>query len=644
MKPILSPVRILYLSADPHKITAQLRGEVLALSSAQPLRNDISTDEITPIPALAYYDDRLGSFAWTGLKCANENPIGKNAIINAGINVVVGGLRYGKGSSREHSPVAEKAAGIQLVIAESFERIYRQNADNIGLLTSTDMGLATRLARGESVTLEEIIAGREETTRQVLQSGGLLAWWKAQLTQQGIPKLVHAETAETKMTLCEKIIARHLITDRHSSGEALHLRPDWRFIHEYYTAMCGHMLKRTFGASLALWQPESVITFEDHLPYMYQSKVHVEQKLTGDLEHLLDAHRAFTQQWGLTAHRYNSDGDGAEGISHALMAERYALPGQVIIGTDSHTPHCGALGCLAIGVGSTDMAASMVTGVFRLMPPESVRVIFTGTLPDGTGAKDMILRLLSTDWIRQGNGIGKVFEFCGDTIEQLSVDDRITLTNMVAELGGVSGLIAPDKNTVKFLKERRGIDFTIAPWMHSDEGAHYASVIEIDCRTLSPMVASPGDPGNGLALSQLTESVKIDIAYGGSCTAGKRDDFDEYYKVLQWAIQKGKRVSPDVMLYLQFGTMDVYEYCREQGYLETFEKTGAILLKPACGACANCGPGASFKHDQVTISAINRNFPGRSGPGKVWLASPSTVVASAIKGEIISFSDLKSSI
>ncbi|WP_192459486.1 aconitase family protein [Musicola keenii] len=641
MKSILTQARILYLTEDPHKITAQLQGETLTLSSAQPLRNDISTDEITPIPALAYYDERLGSFVWTGLKCSNENPIGKNAIINAGVNVVVGGLRYGKGSSREHSPVAEKAAGIQLVIAESFERIYRQNADNIGLLTSTDMGLLARLERGDVVTIEDIIAGREDTSRQVLQCGGLLPWWKAQLNQYGLPQLVGTELTEKRMTLCEKIIARHLLTGIHSSGNALHLRPDWRFIHEYYTAMCGHMLKRTFGDDLTLWQPESVVTFEDHLPYMHQSKVHVEQKLTGDLEHLLDAHRAFTQQWRLTAHRYNLDGDGAEGISHALMAERYALPGQIIIGTDSHTPHCGALGCLAIGVGSTDMAASMVTGVFRLMPPDSVRVVFTGRLPEGTGAKDMILQLLSTEWIRQGNGIGKVFEFCGDTIERLSIDDRITLTNMVAELGGVSGLIAPDSNTVNFLKERRGIHFTLEPWMHSDEGASYAAVIEIDSQELSPMVAYPGDPGNGLALSQLTEPVKIDIAYGGSCTAGKRDDFDQYYKVLHWAVQKGKKIPSDVMLYLQFGTMDVYEYCHERGYLETFKNAGAILLKPACGACANCGPGASFNSNQVTISAINRNFPGRSGPGKVWLASPSTVVASAIKGEIISFNDLK---
>ncbi|MFP1764913.1 aconitase family protein [Lonsdalea quercina] len=641
MKPILNNVRLLFLTEDPQKITAQLSGEKLTLLAARPLRNNISTDEITPIPALAYYDERLGAFAWTGLKCGVEHPVGKNAIINAGVNVVVGGLRYGKGSSREHSPVAEKAAGVQLVIAESFERIYRQNADNIGLLTSTNMALVEKLARGETVTLEEIMVDREESVRRIIQSGGLLAWWKTRLQQQGIPQLAGESPKVKPMTLAEKILARHALAKCDFPGSALLLRPEWRFIHEYYTAMCGYMLKRTFGRDLSLWHPDSIITFEDHLPYMYQSKVHIDQGLTEDLEHLLAAHRSFTREWGLIAHCYNPDGDGAEGISHALMAERHALPGQLIIGTDSHTPHCGALGCLSVGVGSTDMAASMVTGAFCLAPPEMVKVEFTGVLPEGTGAKDMVLHLLATDWIREGGGIGKVFEFCGDTIEKLSVDERATLTNMVAELGGVSGLVAPDEQTVAFLKTRRGIDFTIEPWMHSDENAHYASVITLDCSDLSPMIALPGDPGNGQALSLLNQPVKIDIAYGGSCTAGKRDDFDEYHAVLHWAMTQGKTLPPDVTLYLQFGTMDVYDYCREQGYLETFEQAGAIMLKPACGACANCGPGSSVNTGQVTISAINRNFPGRSGPGSVWIASPSTVVASAIKGEITSFNDLK---
>ena len=177
--------------------------------------------------------------------------------------------------------------------------------------------------------------------------------------------------------------------------------------------------------------------------------------------------------------------------------------------------------------------------------------------------------------------------------------------------------------------------------MHSDPGARYADVIALDCAVLSPMVASPGDPGNGLPLNQLGRSVKVDIAYGGSCTAGKREDFDHYHAVLAWALDQGLRVPPQVKLFLQYGTTAVRDYCVAKGYDKTFAAVGAQILQPSCGACANCGPGSSTDAGQVTVSAINRNFPGRSGPGQVWLASPPTVMASALAGELISFGDLK---
>lgn len=212
---------------------------------------------------------------------------------------------------------------------------------------------------------------------------------------------------------------------------------------------------------------------------------------------------------------------------------------------------------------------------------------------------------------------------------------------MTAELGGFTGIIVPDQETVRFLKERRNLDFPLESWMTSDPGAVYADTIELDCREILPMIASPGDPGNGRNLTDLTERVAIDIAYGGSCTAGKRDDFDHYFDVIKWALGQGLKCHPDVQLFLQFGTVDVREYCEQKDYLSAFQQFGVELLQPACGACANCGPGSSVDKDQVTISAINRNFPGRSGPGQVWLASPPTVVASAIAGYITSFSALR---
>jgi len=324
-----------------------------------------------------------------------------------------------------------------------------------------------------------------------------------------------------------------------------------------------------------------------------------------------------------------------------MMAEHYALPGQVVVGTDSHTPHIGALGCVAFGVGTTDMANAFVTGAVRVGWPECVRVELQGQLQLGVTAKDLMLHLLATPFIREGQGVGKVFEFTGEGIGHLRTDERATLTNMCAELGGLTGIVAPDTETVRFLQERRGLDWHIEDWMHSDPGAHFAHQISVDLQRLQPMVARPGDPGQGLALAALPGRVAIDIAYGGSCTAGKREDFDHYHAVLAWGLQQGLKVPEGVQVFLQYGTTAVRDYCVAQGYDQTFARMRVRVLQPSCGACANCGPGSSTDAAQVTVSAINRNFPGRSGPGQVWLASPPTVMASALAGELMSFEALR---
>lgn len=647
--------RLLFLSTDPALVCAQLAGRDLALVEAGPLRESVSTDEITPIPVLVHFDDELGRHPYVGFKAGDQLPIGVNAVRQGRFAVTVAGARYGKGSSREHSPVAERAAGIRLVIAESFERIYRQNADNVGLFTSTDFSLIERIQRGEAIPVDELVAGRDALAATILRHGGLLRYGRARMAG-ATPASVNPGDARPR-TLFGKIVERHLLAtpDTGSTlvpGQGAFVRADRRFIHEYYTGMCAHLLDTTFGDGLALHEPPTILAFEDHLSYADRSPVHLGHNLLGHARHLSRAHRAFVQRHGLRQHGYLAGdpldpegtvwGAGSEGISHALVAERYALPGQLIVGTDSHTPHSGALGCVAFGVGTTDMANAFVTGAVRLTVPEVLRVELTGALPAGVSAKDVVLHLLARADIRAGVGVGKVFEFAGPVVDALSTDERTTLTNMTAELGGFTGLVAPDAETVRFLRERRGVDFEIEPWMRSDPGAAYAQVITVDCSALSPLVARPGDPGNGVPLSTLVERVKPQIVYGGSCTAGKREDFDAYHAVLAWAAARGLKVPEGVTLYLQFGTADVRAYCEQRGYLAAFDAVGAQLLAPACGACANCGPGSSTDASQVTISAINRNFPGRSGPGLVWLASPATVAASAVAGELLSFAELQS--
>jgi 3-isopropylmalate/(R)-2-methylmalate dehydratase large subunit len=640
--------RILYLTTDPALIEQQLAGADLHDVSPGTLRDDVSTDEITPMSVLTRFDERLGRVPYVGLRAGDRTPIGMDGVRNGGFCVTVAGHRYGKGSSREHSPLAEYRAGIRLVIAKSFERIYRQNADNLGLFTSTDFGLIERIRRGEAISIDELVASRDALAAAILRSGGLLRYGARHMRE--IRPAAPVATHEPR-TLVQKILERHALRTEGTSeaftpGAGVFVRADWRFIHEYYTGMATHMLHATFGRPLALHEPQTILAFEDHLSYAHKSALHLRNGLLPDVRELSAAHRQFASDYGIRDHGYlDAQGDapaeGSEGISHAMMAERYALPGQVVVGTDSHTPHSGALGCVAFGVGTTDMANAFVTGAVRMTVPQALLIRFDGKVAPGVTAKDLVLYLLADARIRAGLGVGKVFEFAGTAIAQLSIDERATLTNMTAELGGFTGIVAPDETTVRFLKERRGVDFVIEPWMHSDEGAAYAEVIEIDCARITPMLAAPGDPGNGVALGDLKERARVDIAYGGSCTAGKREDFDHYHAVLAWAAARGLRVPEHVRLYLQFGTSDVRDYCERRGYLATFEQVGAILLQPSCGACANCGPGASTESTEVTISAINRNFPGRSGPGQVWLASPPTVVASALAGRIASFAELR---
>jgi len=638
--------RILYLADDPAVVRRQLEGDRLRRNQAGLLRNDVSTDEISPVHIMSHYDEKLARFPYTGLTCRGDKPVAPSAVLSGDFRVTVAGRRYGKGSSREHSPAAERLAGIRLVIAESFERLYRQNADNIGLLTSTDFGLLDRIARGEPIPFEELLRGREPLAAAILRAGGLLRFGRQHLT--GLPPACVAD-ATRPLTLYEKIVQRHslrmpLTPVEPVVGVGCFLRADWRFIHEYYTGMAAYMMDRELGPAFALHEPETIVVFEDHATYVAESPAHRKAGLVPKMQAMVGAQREFVARHHLRFHRTlddeeaaRDDGGAVAGISHAVMAERYALPGQVVVGTDSHTPHSGALGCVAFGVGTTDMANAFATGAIRMTMAPVLRVELDGRLPPGVSAKDVALHLLSMPLIHTGGAIGHVFEFAGPVIRTMSTDERATLTNMTAEMGGLTGIVEPDEKTSEFLAERRGIRFAPESWMRSDEGAAYADTLRVDCSSIGPMVASPGDPGNGIPVEALASRVRVDIAYGGSCTAGKREDFDRYNEVLAWGIEHGMRIPGHVSLYLQYGTTDVRDYCRSRGYDKVFERVGARILQPSCGACANCGPGSSTEAGQVTVSAINRNFPGRSGPGRVWLASPATVMASALAGELCSF-------
>jgi len=645
--------RILFLTEDPELIRRQLAGEDLPWDTKNPannpkLRDDISTDEITPAHYCFYFDQTLGEIPYLGLKCGGVLPVGRSAVKNGGFVCSVSGKRRGKGSSREQSPYAEMCAGIGLVVAENIERIYKQNCQNLGLLTSTNFSILDKIRSGEEIPLSEFTAGEDEITRQVIEYGGLFPFNVARLQKKVV--LPPIATGKRPMTLAEKIFARHMVNEANQvgvpyvqPGDTGFARADLRFSHEYVTPMAAIFFEHYLGKDAKVNDPSTILLFRDHLTFL-DEVISEEKKKLGLLDlatKLKLKQQDFAARQGIRLHGELKDRKGSEGICHSIVLESYALPGQLNVGSDSHTPHVGAVGCVAFGIGTTDVFNSWITSDVRVRVPESVKIIIRGKKHANVTAKDFILKILSLDYVRSGKALAKVMEYAGDAIEELSVDERATMTNMAAEIGGFTGIVRPDRKTVDFLVERRGMDRRQAQarveGLYSDPGAAYAQVIELDAEEITPMVATPGDPGNGKYIRELNSPIPVELAYGGTCTAGKNEDMDMYAAVLADALKQGKRVADSVKFYIQFGSQETRDYCIKKGYFAIFEKAGAYVIEPSCGACINAGPGVTTKSEQVVISAQNRNFPGRSGPGQMYLASPLTVAASAVAGYIVEY-------
>ena len=644
--------RVLFLTEDPELIKRQLAGEDLPWDTRNPqnnpkLRDDISTDEITPAHICFFFDETLGEFPYTGLKCGNELPIKRTDVKKGGFVCAVSGKRRGKGSSREQSPYAERSAGIQLVIAENIERIYKQNCQNLGVLTSTDFSLIDKIRAGEEIPLSVFTEGEDEITKQVIEYGGLFPFNVARM--QGKVFLPPIQTEKRPMTLAEKIFAKHMLDGPKQGvsyvkpGDTGFARTDLRFSHEYVTPMAAIFYDYFVGKEVPVTDKESIMFFRDHLTFL-DEVMSEEKKKMGLLDlatQLKLKQESFAHEREIKLHGELKDRKGSEGICHSIVLESYALPGQMNVGSDSHTPHVGAIGCIAFGIGTTDVFNSWFTKDVRVKVPESVKVVIRGRRHANVTAKDFILKLLAMDYIKTGKALAKVIEYSGEAIEELSVDERATMTNMAAEIGGFTGIVAPDQKVVEYLVERRRMDRAKAEAMidgvYSDPDAQYAHVIEMDAAEITPMVATPGDPGNGKYIRDLNTPVPVEIAYGGTCTAGKNEDMDMYARVLADALKQGKRVADSCRFYIQFGSQETRDYCIRNGYLDVFTKAGAIVIEPSCGACINAGPGVSTRPDQIVISAQNRNFPGRSGPGQMYLASPLTVAASAVAGYIVEY-------
>ncbi|MBA2541306.1 MAG: aconitate hydratase [Deltaproteobacteria bacterium] len=638
--------RVLYLTKDPELIRRQLAGETLAPTDVAPvdLLDDINTDAMTPAWVCFDHDPAdIAKNAYAGLIVNGVRLIPPNALREGNFEVIVSGAQKGVGSSRETAAQCEVFSGSRLAIASSFAPIHARNNINIGQLMG-DHAMLRRLEGGESIALSEFTQGHDAITALIIESGGLLPFC-ARLAKKQI-SVPSTGTAKRPMNLTEKILAAKLLPgqgDYVKPNDAVLVKVDAGYSHEFTTAQVDFFLAAEYGADYKLPDPSKFAVFEDHL--IYATGVASMAKFSDKIERLRDLQRAFAKRTGVR--NYSAVDGVSPGICHQVAREQFIDPGDFVQATDSHTCMGGASGALAWGVGSTEYAALAYWGFTTLAVPESIRFELVGRLHPGVAAKDVMLEILAT-YAKREDTLNRVMEFGGEGLFALSPDERATLANMATECSARGAVMEVDDTMLQWIVERRpgvSIDTLRAKVVTPDPGAEHAGGIHtIDLSKIRPMVATPGDPDRGIAsdpkngaLVSEIGRVKLDIAYGGSCTAGKRDDIDMYARVMAEAEKAGKRVADGVSFYLQFGSQDVEAYAKSKGYLELFERTGVQVIKPGCGACIGCGPGVSERGDQVTVSAINRNYKGRSGPGKLYLASPLTVAASAIAGEIVEY-------
>ena len=345
---------------------------------------------------------------------------------------------------------------------------------------------------------------------------------------------------------------------------------------------------------------------------------------------------------------YSAKDGVSPGICHQVAREEFIEVGDFIQATDSHTCMGGASNALTYGVGATEYASLIYSGFTFVKVPESIRFQLIGNLNQGCTAKDVILYILA-DHAREELTLNRSMEFGGPGLASLSIDERATLCNMATECSGRTGICEPDDLLFEWMINAQGLDLELMKKLSvsPDENATYDGGIHvIDLSQIVPMVAHPGnpdegipsDPTNGANISDIGD-VKIDIAYGGSCTAGKDDDIAYYAKVCEAAEKAGIDIKDGVEFFIQYGSGGVKELAIRMGWHELFERVGVKLIDPGCGACIGAGPGVSIDSEQVTVSAINRNFQGRSGPGRLYLASPLTVATSAFTGQISAWRD-----
>ncbi len=626
--------RILHLVDDAATVQAQLDG-----SDAEPGPEDdyvygVNTDAIISGRActLGYTPEVLGPYFLENFLDTVE----ESAIADGGFQVVVGGHAYGSGSSREVAVVAHEGAGIELVVADSFQRIFQENMVYSGMPFTTDRTVLERLQAGEDVDLDALSADLPPFFRAVAEAGGLMKYG-TQLMAGAIEPTYETSPAPRPMNIAEKIIAARTWTGGEDGipsvrpGDQVLARCGFRGMHEYTTGMVVALYQDEWGAE-PMYEPELVAAFEDHFVLISHEAVPDAAKKArlAPAMRLTDEMVEAAKANGIRLH--GPGRDLPPGVCHRVVVEQYAEPGDIVVLTDSHSPTAGVLNAFAFGVGSTAMAFALRTGLIPVTVPKVVRVEVTGTPSGGLSPKDLILHLIGDPYFREEHWRELptdtcIIEFGGPGLEQWDVDELSVLTNMTVEGGLMTGVVEPNDAIVAFLKARRGIDLS-DKLVQADDGAEYARVLKVDLAEVPLTIATPGDSRNRAPLDDHTD-VRVDNVVIASCTGGSLADLRAAANVL-----RGRDLASGVRLTVTPSSTLVAQQAEEEGLLNLFRKIGAIVTEPGCGSCIGNGPGIPLP-GETTASTTNRNFARRMGaPGPVYLVSPAVAAASAITGKL----------
>ena len=622
--------RPLYLTSDPAILKKQFRGETLdPAPPVSSLYSHVSTDAIIKAnPDCYYYDDRLGTLVLRSL--GGGGMVEPGDIRKGGFGMILAGEGWGEGSSREVAALALLYAGIGIVFAPSIAPIHRQNLINNGMFPVTSLPLAERIAAGARVDVDELTGGFDDLSRRIVRYGGFFRFMEAR--SQGREKDHPIDTSPRPMTIAEKILARHMNT-RHRAvkpGDAGFIQVDAGFSHDYTTAPADAMIRAALGRAPKVRNPASIHSFPDHLTLAGNLPGITAEALAG-IKDLREGQKRMAEETGIQYHV--TQAGGSTGICHTVVREEIALPGQVILGTDSHTCSAGALNCLAYGIGNTEIASVWEHNEVAGRVPGTIRIRLTGKLAASCTAKDVILRL-AHQGKTSGIFTGKVMEFAGPGLAGFSFEEQAVLSNMAVECNALTAIMEPTEPMIQYLVERRGLARKQVESMlvYADPDSAVDETIDLSLETVQTLVAAPGHPGNGVPLDRV-RGTRIDLAYAGSCTAGDLTSIAMYADVL-----KGRKVR--IPTFIQYGSERVRDEALRTGIHQTLLAAGVQMIEePGCGACINAGPGGPQK-GQVAISATNRNMPGRMGEGDAYLANPFVVAASAVKGFICGPEDL----